>query len=105
MIDEDGPTIRIHSNEIEPWIMDALNEYGPSDLVLDETAAINLKITRLRGKCKKYAMTMLFHCDYQDEVFFVVLDWNRRTKNLKCNLADWRAELEKFAPVSDDPAS
>jgi hypothetical protein len=36
---------------------------------------------------------MIFHVDYQDEVFFVAVDVNRNQMKLKCYLKEWRDAL------------
>jgi hypothetical protein len=95
MDDDYGPQIRIPIDEVDDWVKDACAEYGPEGLVLDDVASIDLKTTKLRGKSKIHALTMIFHVDHQEEVFFVAMDINKKQMKLKCLLKEWRGALEE----------
>jgi len=94
MSEDYGPQVRIPLAEVDDWIKDACEKYGPEGLVLDDVASIDLKTTKLRGKSKVHALTMIFHVDYQDEVFFVAVDVNQKQMKLKCLLKEWRDALD-----------
>jgi hypothetical protein len=97
-MEETGPQTRITYDEVDDWIKDAIRDHGPEGIKVDDSATIDFKMTKLRGKTDSYAITMLFHIDFQDEVFFVAMDWNRKTFNHKCSLAEWRERLAEFNP-------
>jgi hypothetical protein len=97
---DDNKSIRIAYDEIDPWIKEAISEYGPDGFEADPICSIDLKVTKVRGRIPSCALTLLFHIDFQDEIFFVAMDWNMRSANHKCKLVEWREELEKFIALT-----